>query len=52
MDGIDYGVEAPMWSMSLKSCVSQFCGVFSEFGTYLAPTYHHDRCERYKIAVS
>ena len=47
MEGIDYGVETPLSALSCKSCLGQFCDIFSEFGTYLAPTYHHDRCERY-----
>lgn len=30
----------------MKSALSQFSDLFSEFGKYIAPTYYHDRCER------
>ncbi|XP_064603964.1 transmembrane protein 181-like [Liolophura sinensis] len=33
-------------SLSLRAGLSQFSDVFSAFGNYIAPTYHHDRCER------
>ncbi|KAG1671101.1 Transmembrane protein 181 [Nymphon striatum] len=33
-------------SSKLRSTLSQFSDVFSEFGKYIAPAYHHDRCER------
>ena len=26
---------------------SQLNDIFSQFGKYIAPTYYHDRCERY-----
>ena len=32
--------------LRLKSSLSQFSDLFSEFNRYIAPAYHHDRCER------
>ncbi|XP_058819990.1 transmembrane protein 181 [Topomyia yanbarensis] len=32
--------------LRLKNSLSQFSDLFSEFNKYIAPAYHHDRCER------
>ncbi|KAL5282824.1 TMEM181 family protein [Megaselia abdita] len=32
--------------LRLKNFLSQFSDLFSEFNKYIAPAYHHDRCER------
>lgn len=32
--------------LRLKHFLSQFSDLFSEFNKYIAPAYHHDRCER------
>lgn len=32
--------------LKIKNSLSQFSDLFSEFNKYIAPAYHHDRCER------
>ncbi|XP_055618880.1 transmembrane protein 181 [Toxorhynchites rutilus septentrionalis] len=32
--------------LRLRNSLSQFSDLFSEFNKYIAPAYHHDRCER------
>lgn len=32
--------------LRLKNFLTQFSDLFSEFNKYIAPAYHHDRCER------
>lgn len=34
------------WSLKLRMSMSHFGDVFSSFSKYIAPAYHHDRCER------
>lgn len=38
---------ARTWKLKMRSMFSQFGDMFSEFGKNIAPTYYHDRCERY-----
>ncbi|XP_044761439.1 transmembrane protein 181 [Coccinella septempunctata] len=47
-DGLGYSYHLPSggWSLRLRNILSQFCELFSEFDKYIAPAYHHDRCER------
>lgn len=47
-DGLGYSYHLPAggWSLRLRNILSQFCELFSEFDKYIAPAYHHDRCER------
>ncbi|KAG8194655.1 hypothetical protein JTE90_003127 [Oedothorax gibbosus] len=37
---------ARTWRLKIRSALSQFGDIFSEFGKNIAPTYYHDRCER------
>uniref|UniRef100_A0A8D8PY66 Transmembrane protein 181 n=2 Tax=Cacopsylla melanoneura TaxID=428564 RepID=A0A8D8PY66_9HEMI len=50
MEGVTFGYAYHMPSggcmMRIRNVLSQFSDVFSEFNRYLAPAYHHDRCER------
>lgn len=32
--------------LRIRNTLSQFSDLFSEFNKYIAPAYHHDRCER------
>lgn len=32
--------------LRIRSMLAQFSDLFSEFNKYIAPAYHHDRCER------
>lgn len=34
------------WPARVRSVLVQFSDYFSEFNRYIAPAYHHDRCER------
>lgn len=46
--GLGYSYHMPSGGLflRLKSSLSQFSDLFSEFNRYIAPAYHHDRCER------
>lgn len=48
MDGLGYSYHFPSngWGVKLRNVLSQFSDIFSEFDKYIAPAYHHDRCER------
>ncbi|CAB0033201.1 unnamed protein product [Trichogramma brassicae] len=50
MDGpnLGYSYHSPSvgWSLRIRNALSQFSDLFSEFNKYIAPAYHHDRCER------
>ncbi|KAI5749898.1 hypothetical protein M8J76_011258 [Diaphorina citri] len=50
MEGVTFGYAYQLPSggcvMRIRNMLSQFSDVFSEFNRYLAPAYHHDRCER------
>ncbi|KAL1123112.1 hypothetical protein AAG570_002200 [Ranatra chinensis] len=50
MDGsnLGYSYHLPKGGALLKfrNAMSQFSDLFSEFNKYIAPAYHHDRCER------
>ncbi|KAL1464781.1 hypothetical protein WDU94_004399 [Cyamophila willieti] len=50
MEGVTFGYAYHLPSggcmMRIRNVLSQFSDVFSEFNRYLAPAYHHDRCER------
>lgn len=47
--GLGYSYEFPSAGVGLriKNALSQFSDLFSEFNRYIAPAYHHDRCERF-----
>ncbi|XP_057663045.1 transmembrane protein 181 [Diorhabda carinulata] len=44
--GYTYHLPTGGWSAKLRNVLSQFSDIFSEFDKYIAPAYHHDRCER------
>nr|CAI5828427.1 unnamed protein product [Callosobruchus analis] len=44
--GYAYQVPSGGWLAKVRSGLSQFSDIFSEFDKYIAPAYHHDRCER------
>ncbi|XP_055551518.1 transmembrane protein 181 [Wyeomyia smithii] len=43
--GYSYVTPGGMF-LRVKNTLSQFSDLFSEFNKYIAPAYHHDRCER------
>uniref|UniRef100_A0A6P7FJ98 Transmembrane protein 181-like n=1 Tax=Diabrotica virgifera virgifera TaxID=50390 RepID=A0A6P7FJ98_DIAVI len=44
--GYTYHLPAGGWAAKIRNALSQFSDIFSEFDKYIAPAYHHDRCER------
>nr|CAD7573600.1 unnamed protein product [Timema californicum] len=44
--GYSYHLPSGGWSLRARNALSQFSDLFSEFNRYIAPAYHHDRCER------
>ncbi|EDV42582.1 uncharacterized protein Dana_GF16949 [Drosophila ananassae] len=46
--GLGYAYHLPSGGLllRLKSSLSQFSDLFSDFSRYISPAYHHDRCER------
>ncbi|KAF2900002.1 hypothetical protein ILUMI_06195, partial [Ignelater luminosus] len=44
--GYSYHLPTAGWSLRIRNSLSQFSDLFSEFNKYIAPAYHHDRCER------
>ena len=46
--GLGYSYHLPSGGLCLKfrNVLAQFSDIFSEFNKYIAPAYHHDRCER------
>ena len=46
MEAIGTTVHTPGWTIRVRSMLAEFSDCFSEFGTYIAPSYRHDRCER------
>ncbi|KAJ8917991.1 hypothetical protein NQ315_011444 [Exocentrus adspersus] len=44
--GYAYHLPAGGWAAKVRNALSQFSDIFSEFDKYIAPAYHHDRCER------
>lgn len=46
--GLGYAYHLPSGGICLRirNALSQFSDLFSEFNKYIAPAYHHDRCER------
>nr|CAD7443743.1 unnamed protein product [Timema bartmani] len=44
--GYSYHLPSGGWSLRVRNALSQFSDLFSEFNRYIAPAYHHDRCER------
>ncbi|XP_018565323.1 transmembrane protein 181 [Anoplophora glabripennis] len=44
--GYAYQLPSGGWVAKVRSALSQFSDIFSEFDKYIAPAYHHDRCER------
>ncbi|CAH2009468.1 unnamed protein product [Acanthoscelides obtectus] len=47
-DDTTFGYAYPSggWLAKVRNALSQFSDIFSEFDKYVAPAYHHDRCER------
>ena len=46
MEAVGTTVHTPGWTIQVRSMLAEFSDCFSEFGTYIAPSYRHDRCER------
>ncbi|RZF38143.1 hypothetical protein LSTR_LSTR005504 [Laodelphax striatellus] len=44
--GYAYHLPSGGCLMRIRNALSQFSDLFSEFNRYIAPAYHHDRCER------
>ncbi|CAB3364753.1 Hypothetical predicted protein [Cloeon dipterum] len=44
--GYAYHMPTAGLCLRVRSALSQFSDLFSEFNKYIAPAYHHDRCER------
>ncbi|XP_071439308.1 transmembrane protein 181 [Hetaerina americana] len=44
--GYTYQLPSSSWNIRIRNGLSQFSDLFSEFNKYIAPAYHHDRCER------
>lgn len=44
--GYSYHLPSGGWNYKIRTTLSQFSDLFSEFNKYIAPAYHHDRCER------
>lgn len=46
--GLGYAYHLPSGGLltRVRSTLSSFSDIFSEFNRYIAPAYHHDRCER------
>lgn len=46
--GLGYSYHLPTGGIlqRIRNSLSQFSDLFSEFNKYIAPAYHHDRCER------
>lgn len=44
--GYSYHLPSGNIGLKLRSALAQFSDLFSEFNKYIAPAYHHDRCER------
>ncbi|XP_047510222.1 transmembrane protein 181 isoform X2 [Pieris napi] len=44
--GYSYHLPNGGWNYKIRNTLSQFSDLFSEFNKYIAPAYHHDRCER------
>ncbi|KAG8258700.1 hypothetical protein J6590_025866 [Homalodisca vitripennis] len=47
--GYAYHLPSGGCLLRLRNALSQFSDLFSEFNKYIAPAYHHDRCERSSI---
>ncbi|XP_011303897.1 transmembrane protein 181 isoform X1 [Fopius arisanus] len=44
--GYSYHLPSGGWNLKVRNVLTQFSDLFSEFNKYIAPAYHHDRCER------
>ncbi|BES92769.1 Wnt-Hypothetical protein factor required for Wnt secretion [Nesidiocoris tenuis] len=44
--GYSYHLPTSGLLLKCRNTLSQFSDLFSEFNKYIAPAYHHDRCER------
>ncbi|XP_034244090.1 transmembrane protein 181 [Thrips palmi] len=44
--GYAYRTPSSGWAARVRHVLVQFSDYFSEFNRYIAPAYHHDRCER------
>lgn len=50
--GYSYHLPSGGWNNKIRNTLSQFSDLFSEFNKYIAPAYHHDRCERLVISFT
>ncbi|KAK6629582.1 hypothetical protein RUM43_003399 [Polyplax serrata] len=44
--GYSYQLPSRGMGFNVRNALAQFSDLFSEFNKYIAPAYHHDRCER------
>ncbi|XP_065170507.1 transmembrane protein 181 [Atheta coriaria] len=44
--GYSYHLPTAGLALKIRNSLAQFSELFSEFNKYIAPAYHHDRCER------
>lgn len=44
--GYSYHLPSGGFVLKIRNALAQFSDLFSEFNKYIAPAYHHDRCER------
>lgn len=44
--GYSYHLPTSGFRLQIRNSLAQFSDLFSEFNKYIAPAYHHDRCER------
>lgn len=44
--GYSYHLPSGGFGLKIRNALAQFSDLFSEFNKYIAPAYHHDRCER------
>lgn len=47
--GYSYHLPSGGWNFRVRNALSQCSDIFSEFNKYIAPAYHHDRCERLNV---
>lgn len=46
MDNYTFSFSTPSWPNKVRAFLTQFSDFFSAFAKHIAPSYHHDRCER------
>lgn len=50
--GYSYYLPSGGWNYKIRNTLSQFSDLFSEFNKYIAPAYHHDRCDRWVMLLN